>query len=291
MIEIMLPAFVASIILLAMHAYLGIHVIARGVIFVDLALAQVAAMGWAAANLGVSHWLQESFGIPEDAGGYLIGVGATFIAAALFSISRFEHKYVPQEALIGIVFVVASAITLLLAAFGPRGHEDVEQLFTGTLLWVSWPQIIRVLAAYLLIGGIHYALRHRFLTISLEPEKATAQGWAIRWWDFLFYALFGIVVTYSVSIAGILVVFSFLVIPAVIAFLYASTPHKLLPIAYVAGTLATLTGLALSFQFDLPTGPIIVCSFALVLIAAFALRRLGPSVADNGATDAVEHAD
>lgn len=291
MIELMLPAFVASMVLLAIHAYLGIHVIARGVIFVDLALAQVAAMGWAAANLGVSHWMQESFGIPEEAGGYMVGVGATFIAAALFSLSRFDHKYVPQEALIGIVFVVASAITLLLAALGPRGHEDVEQLFTGTLLWVSWPQILRLLVAYLVIGGIHIALRHRFFTISLEPEKAKAKGWAIRRWDFLFYALFGIVVTYSVSIAGILVVFSFLVIPAIIAFLFASTPRKLLPIAYVAGTLATLTGLALSFRFDLPTGPIIVCSFALVLIAAFVLRHFWTSDADDPLADVPVHAD
>ena len=277
MIELMLPAFVASIVLLAMHAYLGIHVIARGVIFVDLALAQVAAMGWAAANLGVTHWLMESFCIPEDAGGYMVGVGATFIAAGLFSITRFDHKYVPQEALIGIVFVVASAITLLLSAMAPRGHEDVEQLFTGALLWVTWGQIVRLLAAYIVIGGLHIYLRHRFLTISLDPAAAEAKGWAIRAWDFLFYALFGIVVTYSVSIAGVLVVFSFLVIPAVIAFLFANTPRKLLAIAYVSGVVATVGGLVLSYQFDLPTGPITVCAFAFVLIAAFVVRRLLPS--------------
>jgi zinc/manganese transport system permease protein len=279
MFELMLPAFVASLILLAVHAYLGLHVIARGVIFVDLALAQVAALGWAAANLGVSHWLNATLGVPEEAAGYMVGVVATFVAAALFSVSRFQHKYVPQEALIGIVFVVASALTLLVASQGPRGHEDVEQLFTGTLLWVTWPQILRVLIAYVVIGAVHIGLRHRFLTISLDPAAAQSKGWALRWWDFLFYALFGVVVTYSVSIAGVLVVFSFLVIPAVIAFLFATAPAGLIIVAYTSGIVATVLGLILSFTFDLPTGPLIVCTFALTLITAFLLRRVLPTPA------------
>lgn len=272
MIEIMLPALVISLILVGLHAYLGIHIIARGVIFVDLALAQTAAMGWAAGNLGLSHWIMETTGLPEEMASAAVGVAATTLAAALFAMSRFENEFVPQEAIIGIVFVVASALTIILAAQAPRGSEHVEQLLTGSLLWVTWPQIWRTLGIYAVIGAIHWALRHRFLTLSLRPEQAIAQKWSIRGWDFLFYALFGVVVTISVAIAGVLVVFSFLVIPAVIAFLFARQPRSLLLLAWLSGILATLLGLYVSYRQDLPTGPMVVCAFALALVAAFGVR-------------------
>ncbi len=273
MLELMLPALVISLILVGLHAYLGIHIIAREVIFVDLALAQVAALGWAAAGLGLGDRLADLFGIPASAASYGIGLVATLVAAALFSLSRMQHKHVPQEAIIGIVFVVASAVTILFAAQAPRGAEHVEELLTGTLLWVTWPQIWRTAAVYAVIGGAHWLLRERFFTISLRPEEAASRGWSVVWWDFVFYGLFGVVVTVSVAIAGVLVVFSFLVIPAVIAFLFTTQPARLLAIAWSAGTLATLLGLYGSFITDLPTGPTVVCAFAIALLVAFALRR------------------
>jgi len=274
MLELMLPALVAALILVGIHGYLGIHIIARGVIFVDLALAQVAAMGWAAAGLGLGHELGNLLGIPEMTAGYLIGFGATLVAAALFSISRIEHAYVPQEAIIGIVYVVATAGTILLAAQAPRGSEHVEDLLTGSLLWVTWPEILKTAVIYVLLGGVHWMLRDRFLTISLRPQEAKAKGWSVRKWDFLFYALFGVVVTSSVAIAGVLVVFSFLVIPAVIAFLFTSRTGGLLAIAWSSGTLATVAGLYASYVTDMPTGPMVVCAFAVALIVAFGLHRL-----------------
>jgi zinc/manganese transport system permease protein len=274
MIELMLPALVASLILVGIHGYLGIHIIARGVIFVDLALAQVAAFGWAAAGLGLGTYVSRLFGLPEAEAGYAAGLAATLIAAALFSISRVEHRYVPQEAIIGIVYVVASAGTILLAAQAPRGSEHVEELLTGTLLWVTWPQIWKTAAIYGAIGIVHWFLRDRFITISLEPERARQKGWRVRLWDFVFYALFGVVVTSSVAIAGVLVVFSFLVIPAVIAFLFTAKPSLLLTIAWSVGTLATVLGLYISYVTDFPTGPVVVCAFAMVLIVAFVVRWL-----------------
>lgn len=285
MLELMLPALVASLILVGIHGYLGIHIIARGVIFVDLALAQVAAAGWAAANLGLSYRIQELTGVPEGVAAYSIGVAATLVAAGLFSVTRMEHKYIPQEAIIGIVYVVASAVTILLAAQAPQGSEHVEQLLTGSLLWVTWPTIWKTLAIYLTIGTVHWALRKRFLTISLHPDEARRKNWSISGWDFLFYALFGIVVTSSVAIAGVLVVFSFLVIPAVIAFLFTSSPASLLAIAWGSGTAATILGLVISYQWDLPTGPIVVCAFAFVLLVAFGLRGLHTSAAAETAQE------
>ncbi|MGD2134811.1 MAG: metal ABC transporter permease, partial [Gemmatimonadales bacterium] len=143
MIDLMLPALVASLILVGIHGYLGIHIIARGVIFVDLALAQVAALGWAAASLGLGDWLSDLTGLPPSESSYAIGLAATLCAAAVFSVTRMDHTRVPQEAMIGIVYVVASAGTILLAAQAPRGSEHVEQLLTGSLLWVTWPEIVK----------------------------------------------------------------------------------------------------------------------------------------------------
>ncbi len=264
MIELMFAPLVAALILVGIHGYLGIHIIARGVIFVDLALAQVAAMGYTTATLLGFH--------TGSAAAYLLSVGATLLGALLLSFSRIDHDRIPQEALIGVVYVAASAATILLASQAPRGSEHVEELLTGTLLWVTWPVIAKTAVIYAVVGFIHWLLRDRFFTISLDPDRAAERGWRLRWWDFVFYGLFGIVVTSSVGIAGVLVVFSFLVIPAVIAFMFADRPARLIGIAWSVGGLATLAGLFLSFQLDLPTGPLIVCVFALALVIALVAR-------------------
>lgn len=278
MIDLMLPALVAALILVGLHAYLGIHIIARGVIFVDLALAQLAAAG---ATVAVF------FGLHADSlGGYIFALAATILGAAVFSVSRIKNRYITQEAIIGIVFVVASALTILLTAQAPRGAEHVQELLTGTLLWVTWPQIWRAAGIYAVIALIHWFLRRRFLTISLDPEAAKKLGWKIRWWDFLFYVLFGVVVTVSVSIVGVLLVFSFLVIPAVIAFLFTSRPAALLAIAWTVGSASVLLGLVASFQTDLPTGPMVVCAFAFALIVALIGWRLSGGRDSNMAESA-----
>ena len=274
MLELMLPALAAALILVGIHGYLGIHIIARGVIFVDLALAQVAALGWALAGLGLGEQLSALTGLPPAEASYAIGLTATLVAAALFSVTRMEHTYVPQEAIIGIVYVVASAGTILLAAQAPRGSEHVEALLTGQLLWVTWPEIIKTAAIYGLIGMAHWYFRKPFLTVSLRPQEAKAQGLRIGWYDFWFYALFGVVVTSSVAIAGVLLVFSFLVIPAVIAFLFTTSPGRLLAVAWSVGTVATVIGLVASYQTDLPTGPTVVCTFAAALAIALVIHRV-----------------
>ena len=264
MMELMLAPAVAALLILFIHAYLGIHIIARGVIFVDLALAQVAALGFTVATLvGFA---------PDSIAAYLLSVGATLFGALLLSFSRLEHERVPQEALIGVVYVAASAATILLAAQSPAGSEHVEDLLTGTLLWVSWSQIGRMALIYALAGAAHWALRKRFFTISLDPKRAADEGWRLRWWDFVFYGLFGIIVTTAVGIAGVLVVFSFLVIPAVIAFMFVTRTSRLLAVSWGVGTLAALGGIGLSFRYDLPTGPLIVCVFAVVLAVALTIR-------------------
>jgi zinc/manganese transport system permease protein len=169
---------------------------------------------------------------------------------------------------------VASAAAILVADRTPRGGEAIKDILVGSLLWVTWPAILRLAAVYLVIGIFHWMLRRRFLTISFQPEIAIAQGWRLRWWDFLFYLSFGIVITFSVPIAGVLLVFSFLVVPAAIAFQFTRRQGALAAISWIAGALASAGGLLVSFRYDLPTGPMVVCMFGLLLLLTYGVRRL-----------------
>ena len=266
-LELMLPPFVACMILVAIHSYLGLHVIAREVIFVDLSLAQMAALGTTAGLLiGVA---------PGSGTAQLMALVFVVLGAALFAATRtHERGRVPQEAIIGIVYVVASAAALLVADKAPRGADAIKDVLVGTILWVSWPAIVRLGVAYLVLGAVLFALRRRFEHISFKPAEAAAQGWRLRWWDFLFYTIFGVVITFSVPLGGVLLVFSFLVVPAVTAFLFTRDPFKLTLIAWCTGTVASALGLWISYRSDLPTGPTIVCSYGLVLLVAGAVHKV-----------------
>src|SRR5437870_9080230 len=218
----MLPPFVACMILVAMLSYLGLHVIAREVIFVDLSLAQMAALGSLSALL-----IHVS---PDSPSTYVFALVATAVGAVLFALTRTSGRTgrVPQEAFIGIVYVVASAAAVLVANKVPGGGEAIEKTLTGSILWVTFkPTIMKLAAVYAALGVFHYFLRHRFLTISFHPEEAERLGWKIKWWDFLFYLSFGVVITLAVPVAGVLMVFSFLVVPAVIAFLFTRDMRRL----------------------------------------------------------------
>jgi zinc/manganese transport system permease protein len=266
-LSLFLPPLVACLVIVAIHSYLGLHVIAREVIFVDLSLAQMAALGSTVAILAGSQ--------PDSSTAFAYALGFTTLGAALFALTRSGEKgRVPQEAIIGIVYVMASAAAILVADRTPRGGEAIKDILVGSLLWVTWPTILRLAGVYAAIGLFHWVLRQRFLTISFHPQTALAQEWRIRWWDFWFYLSFGIVITFSVPIAGVLLVFSFLVVPAAIAFQFTRNQGVLAIIAWLAGALASATGLLISFHYDLPTGPIVVCMFGLLLLVAYGVRRL-----------------
>ena len=266
MLDLILPPLAACMVIVAIHSYLGLHIIAREVIFVDLSLAQMAALGSTVAILAGSE--------PGSTMSYVYALGFTTLGAALFALTRTTDKgRVPQEAIIGIVYVVASAAAILVADRVPRGGEAIKDILVGSLLWVTWPAILKMAGVYVVLGVFHFFLRHRFLTISFEPEAALARGWRIRWWDFWFYLSFGIVITFSVPIAGVLLVFSFLVVPAAVAFQFSTSQKALAAISWLAGILASAAGLAISFRFDLPTGPVIVCAFGVTLLLAFFARR------------------
>ncbi len=264
LIQIMLPPLAACLILTGICTYLGLHVVSREVIFVDLALAQIAALGSTFAFLLGFE--------PDSYSGYFYSLGFTFLGAAIFSISRLRDQRVPQEALIGIVFAVSSSAAILLADRSPQGAEHIEEMLTGAILWVSWATIWKTLLICLAVGAFHFAFRHRFLLISMDHEEAERQGLAVRWWDFLFYISFGFVITSSVAIAGVLLVFCFLIIPSVIGMLYSKKIGTRLIIGWISGTIVSCVGLLLSYQYDFPSGPSIVCSFGVFLILSAVIQ-------------------
>src|SRR3954466_1565314 len=261
--------FIASLILTGIHAYLGVHVVERGVIFVDLSLAQIAALGATIALL-----LPFSGGDPHGAVVYWVSLAFTFIGAFVFSTIRSRRARIPQEAIIGICYAVASAAAILAMSKATSESEHLKDMLVGNILAVSWPEVARTAILYGLIGTFHYVFRKKFLAISMNPKKAEADGISIRFWDFLFYASFGFVVTSSVSIAGVLLVFCYLIVPSVAAMLYSDTIGKRLAIGWTMGTVVSAAGVYLSLQLDLPTGATIVCTFGVVLIIMAAVRPL-----------------
>lgn len=259
--------FVASLVIAGIHAYLGVHVVERGVIFVDLSLAQIAAFGATIALL--MPW---SDGDPHAPSVYWTSLTFTFIGAAIFATIRSRRARIPQEALIGISYAVASAATILAMSKSTSQAEHLKDMLVGNILAVSWPEVWQTAALYALIGAFHFVCRRRFLAISLDPEGAEAAGLSLRFWDFLFYASFGFVVTRSVAIAGVLLVFCYLIVPSVAAMLYADRIGARLTIGWTMGTVVSALGVFLSLVLDLPTGATIVCTFALVLILMAAVR-------------------
>ncbi len=272
MLQFMLAPFVACMVLVAIHSYLGLHVIAREVIFVDLALAQMAALGSVFALL---------VGVALDSPtAFVSALLFTAVGAAVFALTRTAGKgRVPHEAIIGIVYVVASAAAILVADKAPRGAEAIRDVLVGAIIWVTWPTILKKTIAYGALGLFHYVLRRRFITISFRPEEAERHGWKIKWWDFWFYISFGLAVTISVPLAGVLMVFTMLVVPATIAFLFTRDIRRMVVISWGSGALASALGLWLSYVGNLPTGPLIVCMYGLLLAMAGVLRKLGVGAA------------
>jgi zinc/manganese transport system permease protein len=268
-VQFLAAPFVASLILTGIHAYLGVHVVERGVIFVDLSLAQIAALGATIALL-----MPFSGGDPHAPQVYWVSLAFTFIGAAIFSTVRTRRARIPQEAIIGISYAVASAASILAMSKSTSQAEHLKDMLVGNIIAVSWGDVGNTAVLYGAVGLFHYICRKPFLAISMSHEKAEASGLNVRLWDFLFYASFGFVVTSSVSIAGVLLVFCYLIVPSVAAMLYADTIGRRLAIGWSMGTIVSALGVYLSLVLDLPTGATIVCTFGLVLVVMAAVRPL-----------------
>ena len=251
-------AALAALVLAGIHAYLGFHIVRRGVLFVDLALAQMAALGVAlAVVLGREH---------DEVGSYLLALGMTLVGAALFAWLRGRAKHAPLEAFIGIVFATAQALAFLLLEKTPSGAEHLKETLVGSLFTVAPDHIAVVAALYALVGIVHVVLRKPFFEITNDPEGARARGRNVFGWDFLFYATFGVVVTSAVQIAGVLLVFGFLVIPAVSGVLATSRPGLALAVGWAFAIVASVLGLLVSVTLDLPAAPSILVTLTALLV-------------------------
>ncbi|MEK7362577.1 MAG: metal ABC transporter permease, partial [candidate division NC10 bacterium] len=256
-LEFLWVPFLACLVLTGIHVYLGLHVLARGVIFVDLALAQVAALGITVAFLA-GHSIQ------SDAA-YWYALSFTVGGALLFSVSRMRRATIPQEAIIGIVYAVSAAAAVLVVDRAPQGSEHIKQLLVGSILTVTPKEVGALAILYAVVGAIHWAVRRPVLQISFDPEAALREERWVRWWDFLFYASFGLVVTSSVRIAGVLLVFSYLIVPAAAGALLTSSVAGRLLLGWAFGFLVSVVGLTASYLWDLPTGAAVVTTFGASL--------------------------
>ena len=252
----------AGLILTGIHAYLGVHVVERGVIFVDLSLAQIAALGTTIAYLAGNELHSNVT--------YFWSLGFTILGAAIFAITRVHRETrIPQEAIIGIVYAVSAAAAILAMSKAPEGTEHLKDMLVGNILTVSKFTVMKTAALYVIVGLFHYIFRKKFLAISLGEQIPR-----IKLWDFLFYTSFGFVVTSSVAIAGVLLVFSYLIVPSVAAMLFARSIGKRLAIGWTMGAVVSAIGIMISFQADLPTGATIVCTFGIALLLLAIIWRL-----------------
>jgi zinc/manganese transport system permease protein len=261
--------FLMCLVLTGIHAYLGIHVLAREVIFVDIALAQVAALG---ATVAVLLDFEEA-----SAQAYAFGLGATALGAAVLALTRTRERRVSQEAIIGTVYAVSAAGAVVMAARAPHGAEHLRAMLVGNILAVRGADILGVALLYALVGAFHWLCRRPFLLISTDPDRALREGWRVRLWDLLFYLSFGVVVASSVRVGGVLLVFSYLIVPALAAVLLGGSLTTRLLVGWAFGTLVSVIGVAASALLDLPTGATVVCAFGVSLLVVAAIGRLRPA--------------
>jgi zinc/manganese transport system permease protein len=283
--------FLATLILIAIHTYFGLHVISRKVLFVDLAIAQIAALGGTVAFL---------FGF-ELADPVTYGSSLLFgvMGAWIFAITRTRGDRVPHEAIIGLAFAIASAGAILTSAENPHGAEHLRDMLAGSILVVTPREVAIDLVLYSAIGGLHWALRRPLMAVSLDPEGAARRGLRVERWDFLFYVTFAVVVTMSVHIAGVLLVFCLLIAPAVCGALFSEAFRVRLVIGWLTSIAAAVLGLVVSAHFDWPPAPSIIAVYAVILVGAgvaahllgaedrrAALVRIGASILVLGALGA-----
>jgi zinc/manganese transport system permease protein len=256
--DVMFWPVAASVLLPWLLVYLGLHVVRRGIIFIDIAMAQMASLGICVAVL--FHLNLESTAT------FAIALGFTLVGAAIFSVTGKRTSQIPQEAIIGISYVIAAATAVLLLSRAAEGDEEIKNMLVGNILLASPRDVWKCFGLFAIVGIVHALFRRSFLLVSFDRDGAYEQGLAVRWWDFFFYALFGLVVTSFVRIAGVLLVFTYLIVPAVCGINLADSLGKRLLIGWLIALIGGVLGLYLSYRWDLPSGAAIVCTFGALLI-------------------------
>lgn len=262
-LEFLIWPFLACVVLVGIHVYFGLHVIKRGIIFVDLSLAQVAALGMTLAFL-MGYELEGDIS-------YLFSLGFALLGATIFTLTRNARGKIPQEAIIGIVYAVTSAAAVLAVSHSPEGAEHIKYLLVGSILTVTPSMVLKTAAVYAAVGLLHFLARSRFVPLTFGGPGRPSN---VMWWDFLFYAGFAVVVTSSVKICGVLLVFVFLVVPSVFAALITDSISRRLMYGWLFGLVGSGLGILASFWLDTPTGATVVCTFGAMILLFALVRKL-----------------
>lgn len=271
-LEFMLAPFVACILLILIMVYFGIHVIKREIIFIDIALAQIAAFGSAVSlvlqELDIVH---HGLGGEHDSRTVMAYLFCTF-AAGVFTLLKDKKIKIPLEAIIGIAYATAATGTVIILDKGAGGDVHIHDMLAGAILWVSWSQNIRFLVVVAVVGGFHFIFRHKFLGLTkhyLSEETVVSHP---KLWDFLFYFSFGLVIVEAVNLGGILTIFAFLIIPASISALFSQNWSSRIILGLTVGGIATILGLYLSWTMDIPSSPAIILFLGVCLCVALLVR-------------------
>ena len=247
--------FLGCVLLILIHAYFGIHILERGIIFVDLAMAQFIALGIALAFLMGHEGSERNY----------YAVAFALVGASVFSMARRIQRIVNMEAFIGVLYIFSLAGSILILDRTPHGLEEFKSILNGNILWVTSSDILKTFILYAAIGLLHLVFRKKFFALSYEESNGP-------FWEFLFFLSFALVLVSSVQLAGILQVFSFLVIPALIGRLFTRSPMKILIGGWGIGLAASMVGITLSYKLDLPTAPLIVASLSVAFFILLVFR-------------------
>lgn len=262
---------VACLAMLSILGYLGIHILKREIVFIDIALAQIVAVGAVWAHL---YFHAQEGSILHHA----FTLGFALIAAMFYSVTRWKVTMVPLEAVIGVSYAIAAAGALFLIGVGVGGHVHVQHMLSGNILWAKWADIAFSAAVFAAAGLAFFILRRPFGAISEDYEAARRQGIKVVWWDFLFYALVGLVITRAVCVCGVVLLFSFLIVPATCSALFSARSGPRLLITWAVGALASLLGLIFASRLDFSLGPSVALFLGLCLVLAAILRTCRPRV-------------
>jgi zinc/manganese transport system permease protein len=271
-LEFMLAPFVACILLILIMVYFGIHVIKREIIFIDIALAQIAALGSAVSlvlqDLNIVH---QGHGGEHDSRTFMAYLFCT-LAAGIFTLLKDKHIKIPLEAIIGIAFAVSATGAVIILDIGAGGDVHIHDMLAGAILWVSWPQNLRFLFVVVIVASFHYIFRHKFLALTKHYLTGATVVSHAKLWDFLFYFSFGVVIVEAVNLGGILTIFAFLIIPASISALFAKNWSSRIVIGLCVGGIATILGLYLSWIMDIPSSPTIILFLGICLLISLLLK-------------------
>lgn len=274
-LEFMLAPFVVCLLLIGINIYFGIHVIKREIIFIDIALAQIATLG--ATFASILPFLSAHHGHHHDEqtlAAYLFSIGFTTVAAAVFTILKSRKLPIPLESLIGIAYAVAATGSVILLDKAAGSDVHVKEMVEGSILWVSWSEIIKLFIVFLTIGLFHFIFRKKFIALTDKYNQTNNKNGVTMLWDFLFYASFGIVVVHSVEVGGILTIFAFLIIPASISALFTRSWLYRILIGWSLGTVVTVSGLYLSWELDVPSAPTVILALGVFLLLALIVKSM-----------------